>query len=131
MDKIIINKKLSTIKNSNNIEQVRIELFGVITSILLSKELFKYNKEMVEFLQDIDIVCKPYIMKSRTAILGKVIRKIEKIEMQEMKEIGEVINRMVNEFSDSLNENIEKPEKVKKNYMAEIMRKYSRTESKR
>lgn len=131
MDKIIINKKLSTIKNSNNIEQVRIELFGVITSILLSKELFKYNKEMVEFLQNINIVCKPYIMKSRTAILGKVIRKIEKIEIDEMKEIGEVINRMLNEFSDSLNKNVEKPEKVKKNYMAEIMRKYSRTESKR
>lgn len=129
MDKIIINRKLSTIKNSNNIEQVRVELFGVITSILLSRELFKYNKEMVEFLQDIDIVCKPYIMKSRTAILGKVIRKIEKIEIYEMKGIGEVINRMVNELSDNLIEKNEKTEKSKKNYMAEIMRKYSRTES--
>lgn len=53
------------------------KILGMVVELILSKEIFKNNKEVGIFLKDIfDIELKYYVMKSRTMIVSKVCRKI-------------------------------------------------------
>lgn len=62
------------LKNKN---MPRYKLIGIVVELLLSKEVFKRNSEIAEFVKDtFNIEFKEYILKSRTMITAKLCREI-------------------------------------------------------
>lgn len=52
-------------------EGIKIELYSIFISMILSKEEFKNNIEIKELFKELNIEVRPYIFKSRTALVGK------------------------------------------------------------
>lgn len=53
------------------------KLIGIITELIYSKKIFKRNKDIKTFINDIfDIELKDYILKSRTMIVAKISKEI-------------------------------------------------------
>lgn len=53
------------------------KIVGIVVELILSKEIFKNNKEVGIFLKDVfNVEFKNYVMKSRTMIVSKVCKKI-------------------------------------------------------
>lgn len=133
MDKKLILKKIKNIEQNNDEEIIRIELYAIMVSLLLSKDEFKTNKEISEFLEKIDITFKPYILKSRTILLGKIIRILEKSELSELNLFVGIIKEKINIENEEKEVIFEKLKPVSKsrqlNYMNEILKKYSRKEN--
>ena len=74
MNKEIWMKKIRYINNLKDEELIRLESFSVIVSFMLSKEAFRANVDLKIFMEELGIECKPYLAKSRTAMLAKMLR---------------------------------------------------------
>ncbi|MGY0213418.1 hypothetical protein [Bacillus cereus] len=73
MNDLIIYK--NELKNSN---PARYKVIGIVSKMLLSKELFMKNAEINEFLKYVfHIEYKEYVMDSRTLIVARTVRLIE------------------------------------------------------
>lgn len=130
MNKEIWLKKIKYIKNLKDEELIRLESFSVTVSFLLSKEAFKLNSELKEFMNELGLECKPYLAKSRTAMLAKVIRAFEKADKGQILDYIYIIEKKIDELPETLE--IEKAipsnRKNKKNYMKEMLELYGRRE---
>lgn len=52
-------------------------MLGIVSEIILSKELFKRNTDISQFLMKVfDLSYKEYVMRSRTLILSRTVRHI-------------------------------------------------------
>ncbi len=80
MNKKIISKRITDIKKSTDLELIKLELYGITVEFVLSKEEFPLNINIANFLKELKITYKPYLLKSRTMMLGKIIRNIEKAD---------------------------------------------------
>lgn len=59
----------------------RYKMTGIVTEILLSKDVFPRNEDISAFLKNVfDIAYKEYVLKSRTTILARCIRDIHMVE---------------------------------------------------
>lgn len=125
MNREIWTKKIRYIKNLKDEELIRMESYSLIVSFMLSKDAFKFNVDLKRFIEKLGIGCKPYLLKSRTAILGRTIRVLEKAEKQQLLKYVSVISEEI----DSLPET-QRPETVnkknEKNYMKEVLKLYGR-----
>ncbi|MGR9527404.1 hypothetical protein ACSS31_27355 (plasmid) [Priestia megaterium] len=73
MNDLIIYK--NELKNS---KPARYKVIGIVSKMLLSKELFTKNIEINEFLKYVfHIEYKEYVMASRTLIVARTVRVIE------------------------------------------------------
>ncbi|MDU2391866.1 hypothetical protein [Bacillus sp. (in: firmicutes)] len=73
MNELIIYK--NELKNS---KPARYKVIGIVSKMLLSKELFMRNTEINEFLKYVfEIEYKEYVMTSRTLIVARTVRLIE------------------------------------------------------
>lgn len=73
MNELIIYK--NELKNS---KPARYKVIGIVSKMLLSKELFLKNTEINEFLKYVfEIEYKEYVMASRTLIVARTVRLIE------------------------------------------------------
>lgn len=74
----------SVLKNKNiSIYQI----LGITSEIILNKNFFKKNLEVVSFIKLIfNIEFKDYITKSRTMIMAKVLKKIYLSDEKELQE---------------------------------------------
>lgn len=53
------------------------QMLGIVSEIILSKELFKKNTDISKFLMEVfDLSYKEYVMRSRTLILSRTVRHI-------------------------------------------------------
>ena len=60
-------------------------ILGIVSEIILSKEIFKKNKDISLFLKNIfELEFKEYVMKSRTMIMSKTLKKIYSSNEQEI-----------------------------------------------
>ena len=125
MNKEIWTKKIRYIKNLKDEDLIRLESFSVIVSFMLSKEMFKVNSELKEFMNDLGVECKPYLLKSRTAMLAKTVRIFEKAEKQQLLNYIDIINRRIEELPES-EKTATINKKNKKNYMKEVLELYGR-----
>ena len=55
MDKKIIIKNISNIKKTDNEEETRLELYGIIVELILSKAEFPLNSDITQFLDELKI----------------------------------------------------------------------------
>lgn len=140
--KNIVAEKLKTINNSKNDEFVRIELYSLIAHIILSKDFFSNNSDIATLLGEFNIDSKPYLLKSRTTMLGRFLRKIQKADSLELKNFVEVLynlhkglemtSNQLEKESEANNvkikdENNESKKTKEQNYMDGILKKYSRS----
>ena len=73
MNDLIIYK--NELKNS---KPARYKVIGIVSTMLLSRELFKKNTEINVFLKYVfQIEYKEYVMASRTLIVARTVRYIE------------------------------------------------------
>lgn len=82
------------------------KMLGIVTEIILSKELFKKNIDLEEFLSGIfNVTYKEYVMKSRTMILARTNRLINNCSSDEMEEYRKQLNSFVVKSIDVLSKN--------------------------
>nr|DAD92530.1 MAG TPA: hypothetical protein [Myoviridae sp. ct5Tq8] len=125
MNKEIWMKKIRYINNLKDEELIRLESFSVIVSFMLSKEAFRANVDLKIFMEELGIECKPYLAKSRTAMLAKMLRIVEKAEKQQLLKYIAVINQKISDIPEE--EKIQtQNKKNKKNYMKEVLELYGR-----
>ena len=125
MTKEIWMKKIRYINNLKDEELIRLESFSVIVSFMLSKESFRANVDLKIFMEELGIECKPYLAKSRTAMLAKMLRIVEKAEKQQLLKYIAVINQKISDIPEE--EKIQtQNKKNKKNYMKEVLELYGR-----
>ena len=94
----VLLKSLKTIKNE---EIYRCESFSIYVTFFLSTEIFTNNYNVKDFLdknsefksfaQKYEMDLKDYLFKSRTNLVGRLIRIIEKAEINDLKTIINVI----------------------------------------
>ena len=125
MNKEIWVKKIRYIRGLKDEELIRLESFSVIVSFMLSKEVFKVNSELKEFMNELGMDCKPYLVKSRTAMLAKTVRVFEKSEKQQLFYYMDIINKRIAELPEE-EKIVQVNKKNKKNYMKEVLELYGR-----
>lgn len=92
---------LKSIKNTKNDDIYRSESFSIYITFFLSTEIFSSNFNVKDFLEKnlefksftkkYDMDLKDYLFKSRTTLVGRLIRIIEKAETNDLKAIMKVI----------------------------------------
>lgn len=133
----IVRDKIIGLKTKSDIEELRCDLYSILTTVLFSKEDFKSNKDIKNFLDKLGITLKDYVMKSRTQIIAKVLRIVQKADEEQIKKFTTQINIFfVNDKKEKItqissktqvnNNKSSKKNKDKNNYMTEILKKYSR-----
>ena len=125
MNKEIWVKKIRYIRGLKDEELIRLESFSVIVSFMLSKEAFKVNSELKEFMNELGMDCKPYLVKSRTAMLAKTVRVFEKSEKQQLFYYMDIVNKRIAELPEE-EKTVQVNKKNKKNYMKELLELYGR-----
>lgn len=81
---IIVKNLLVSLDKKTNEDKLRIQLYSLMTSVLLSKSIFKKNSDISSFLQKCNIDFKEYVYRSRTAIIARTIRVIESSSKEEL-----------------------------------------------
>lgn len=57
------------------------KMIGIVSELLLSKEIFRTNAELEEFLSDVcSLHFKSYVFRSRTLLVARTIREIMNIK---------------------------------------------------
>ncbi len=78
-------------------------LIGCVTEIIVSKKVFKGNKEVVEFLDTTMKVTFPnYVGKNRSLILGRTIKHLSQIDS--VGQIKDILNKMYNFMNRALSD---------------------------
>lgn len=128
-EKTLINKFSNTIKIQNE-DTLRINLYGYITEIILSKVIFKSNKDLSSFYDKLNINHKKYLYASRTLLIAKTVRIIQVMDKNELIKTRDLILEYLFEhFPESLPKHIEKTNLKSKNedYVDSMIKKYSRS----
>lgn len=146
-----LSNKINKLSTINDIELARLEIYSIVIAMILSKDIFKSNKEIKLFVESMDIEIKDYLLRSRSNIFAKVVREIKKADVQKMNICIDIIQKEYKRYLSSY-ENVElenkrdigidknvvedkkntyskkpiKHNKNKENYMSELMKKYSR-----
>nr|WP_302597957.1 hypothetical protein [uncultured Cellulosilyticum sp.] len=134
MNSKILNKKIRQLDNIRDIELARMEVYSVIVAMIFSKEEFRTNMEIACLMNSMGIDYREYVLKSRTMILSKVLRKIQKADEHVLRKYIDCIvyQHLINEHN--RNQEIVKQEvkkenpKVSDNYMKQIIEKYKRND---
>ncbi len=120
--------KIDKLYDIRDINLLRCELYGVYTSLLFSKELFKNNRDIALFLESLNIHFKDYVLKSRTIIVAKMLRKIESSDLEALSKLILKSKERVYQSSGEQEKSTRKIEHKKGdyNYMNDMLNKYSR-----
>lgn len=74
----------------------RYKIIGIVVEIVLSKEIFRRNSDMVDFLTEIlGMSVKGYVLKSRTLIVAHCSRLITKSEGKEYIELKKKLYKYI------------------------------------
>ncbi|MGW8958941.1 hypothetical protein [Paenibacillus sp. NPDC055715] len=133
MDKKLLVSKFSDLEKIQNEQTLRINLYGYLSEIILSTELFRNNKELYEFFATLKIDHKDYLYSSRTLLIAMTIRKLKKMDIKRLIEIrSEAMDFLLPKVESELNNSKPTSKKggssrVEEDYVGEIINKYSRS----
>lgn len=125
------NEKLKEIETNlfiNKEDKLKSQLYGYYTSLILSKKIAPHNSDLEPVMGYFGLEFKPYVYKSRTILLSRVIRLIEKKADDELissiEEISSYLNNLEDkpetDDSNNIEDNKEKKKKKKKNIFDDI-----------
>lgn len=122
--------KIKQLQDINNQDLIKYELYAIMTTFILSKEIFKNNNEVNNFLNQFGISFKDYVLKTRTLMLAKTLRFIEKGDVNSLELFKNILKDV---YLKDTNYNTNSGQKNKKtssdNYMNDILNKYSRNKN--
>ena len=98
----------------------------------MNKEIWVKKIRYIRGLKDEELIrlelgmdCKPYLVKSRTAMLAKTVRVFEKSEKQQLFYYMDIVNKRIAELPEE-EKTVQVNKKNKKNYMKEVLELYGR-----
>ena len=122
---IDVIKKIDRIKNLEKIENKHYELYPIVVMLVIKKNYFKRNDDLIELLKIFNLEFKDYVMKSRNLLLARILREIEKI-----KDVDDVVLNLKKILIKNINEEDRTVQNKGKNrdkkYLDSIIEKYSR-----
>ena len=72
------------------------ELYSILIPLLLSKKFFRRGSEIKTFIETVlNLNLRDYVYKSRTILLGKVIKYISNLTIEEAVQINEKISHFL------------------------------------
>ena len=93
--------------------------------LIIKKNYFKRNNDLIKLLKIFNLEFKDYVMKSRTLLLARILREIEKI-----KDVDDVVLNLKKILIKNINEEDRTVQNKGKNrdkkYLDSIIEKYSR-----
>lgn len=117
-------KKIKSLKDE---DQLRYEMYSFFTNLILSKEEFKFNKDIKEFLENFNMEFKKYVLDSRTLVLARTLREIEKLDKDSLEKYKAILEKIyLKENGESMNANKKNNIKETDDYVSGILKKYSR-----
>ena len=126
-DRKIIIEKMKKIKSLKDEDQLRYEMYSFFTNLILSKEEFKFNKDIKEFLENFNMEFKKYGLDSRTLVLARTLREIEKLDKDSLEKYKAILEKIyLKENGESMNANKKNNIKETDDYVSGILKKYSR-----
>lgn len=137
---LALKERVSTIKKADSEDKIRHEMYSIITSLILSKEVFNKNKKIKEFLVECHPVFKTYgdyLFDNRTLLLGKILREIKEQDKKFLYHFALDIKEELIKYIDKENtEDIvsneyqisEKNKKGNKNYTDALFQRFKREE---
>ncbi|MEH6945283.1 hypothetical protein [Bacillus sp. JJ722] len=128
-NEITFNQILS-LRKIKDVDLLKVNLYGYCSQVILSKELFNNNKELVEFIGFLNFKYREYVFASRTIVISRVIRDIEKKDVEELNILRENIITFVSHKLEidvtAEKENTKSKNKEDSNYAKTIIEKYRR-----
>lgn len=107
----LLNELVPTSENKN-------EIYNMIIPLVLSKKFFKNSKELKEFVENvIGFEIASYAYKSRTILLGKIIKIITELQLSDSIELNKKLTLFLKkstETNSKIKDNSEKNGKKKK-----------------
>ncbi|WP_258728944.1 hypothetical protein [Bacillus atrophaeus] len=123
----IFLKKLNNLLQIQNEDNLKTSIYGFLSSLILSKELFKSNKDLKDFFKTLKMDHKDYVYASRTLLVAHTIRKVKKEDIKFSKTtVKNIIHFLTVE---TVNEKVIHNNyqlKVDDNYVMEVINKYKR-----
>lgn len=109
----------------------RAHTYGIIMTLLLSKEIFKNNKDIQSFLEENNISFKPYVFHSRTQVVGRICRIIESFDIDKLKQINNSINKIAFSSNETQSKKDPSNKKLKndENYFDSLLDQFERNKS--
>lgn len=107
-------------------EKLKSQLYGYFVTLILSKNYAPKNSDLPDVMKEFDLNFLPYVYKSRTILLSRVVRIIEKKNEQDLISMLNVLKEYLNTIrineSDSSNDvkKAGKKKRVKKNIFDDI-----------
>lgn len=117
-------------KSIRDEQTYRAHTYGILMTLLLSKEIFKNNNDIQSFLVDNKISFKPYVFHSRTQIVGRICRIIESYNINQLRQINNSINQLA--FNNNDNQHKAKSRKntnKDENYFDSLLDQFERTKA--
>lgn len=126
-----INKNIkSRVKNLQNItstDLMRYELYAILTTLILSKEEFKANKDINDFLNLLGINFKEYVFNTRTLVIARTLKIVQKADTESLQLYIRVLQEeYLTDGKNNKDSKITNKKKSTDNYMGKILNKYSR-----
>lgn len=121
-----IKSRISKLQDINDPDIIKYELYSILTTLLLSKEEFKNNKDINGFLNSFDITFKDYVMKTRTLIMAKTLRIVEKSDSNNLQLYKKILKELYLKDDVENSTITAKNKRQAENYMNNILNKYSR-----
>lgn len=81
---IYIKNLLVALDKKSNEEKLRINLYTIMITAILSKKIFKKNSDIPEFITKLNLSYKEYVFKSRTLIVARIVREVENADKQKL-----------------------------------------------
>ncbi|WP_113928804.1 hypothetical protein [Bacillus sp. P14.5] len=124
----ILRILLVNTKNIREEQTYRAHMYGILMTLLLSKEIYKNNNEIQSFLENNNISFKPYVFLSRTQIVGRVCRLVESFTLDQLKQVNISINKIAFDDNYSSNQGTKKAKKDG-NYFDSLLDQFERKNS--
>ncbi|GCD83166.1 hypothetical protein [Parageobacillus thermoglucosidasius] len=120
-EKVLQSKK---IKNEHSL---RMFLYGCSAQIILSKDIFVNNKELIGFTLSLGLEFRDYVYASRTTIVSRIIRELEKKNLEQLEIYRDSLLAFLSKkFEYSISSNKRTTNKNPDNYVKNTIEKYRR-----
>ncbi|NHI66755.1 hypothetical protein ET009_00690 [Lactococcus garvieae] len=107
-------------------DKLKSQLYGYFTTLILSKIYAPMNSDLEDIMKEFKLNFLPYVYKSRTILLSRVIRIIEKKNEQELASMLDGLKEYLNNIdlkdstSKKKNKQTDKKKRKKKNIFDDI-----------
>ena len=117
-----IYKKIMITQGIKDIDEFKMEMYSILTSIVYDRNIYKHNKELEELFLKLNIPCKPYLLKSRNQ---SIIKFLSKSTYEELVEQLQILKKVMIESMEEDNK-VETNEENKESDYDILVKKYGK-----